>query len=41
MVIIFGTTSKSNTVRHASYHSTILQDFYTCNRNKKQKDTFS
>jgi len=25
----FGTTCKSNVVQRASYHSTILQDFYT------------
>ena len=37
IVILFGTTCKSNTVRHVSYHSTILQYFCTCNRNKKNK----
>jgi len=29
IIILFGTTCKSNIVRRASYHSIILQYFYT------------
>jgi len=35
--ILFGTTWKSNTVPHASYHSSNYNISTLCNRNKKYK----